>query len=112
MNSILNQLKPLTTVEDFNQTMKNYLIKYTICTHNDNYGLVINVLSNEMKSLINNIKNITNDQIIINDNYIYIVNNLELSSEFEKLNNDKSYPEPVKTAFINCINNFLKLQNI
>lgn len=110
MSSI--KLKQLTTVEIFNQTIKNDLIKYTNNLYKDNYGLVFNILSNEMKSLIDNIFNITNNKIIIKNNYIYSIDNFELSNEFDNLTNDNTYPEPVKKVFINCINNFLKLQNI
>jgi len=102
------QFYVLTNIEDFKFSIKNYLIEYTNSNYTDKYGLVFNILYNEMNDFINNIKIITDNKIILKDNYIYIVKNCELNFENIKY----SYPEPVKNAFINTINNFLKIQNI
>ena len=98
----------LTNIEDFKFSIKNYLIEYTNSNYSDKYGLVFNILYNEMNDFINNIKIITDNKIILKDNHIYIVKNCKLNFE----NIKDSYPEPVKNAFINTINNFLKIQNI
>ena len=109
--NILNNYKelyPLTNIELFKQKAKNNLIEYTNTNHTENYGLVSNILYNEMNDLIENIKSVTDNKMMIKDNYIYFVKDSELNFE----NIDNMYPEPVKNAFNNCINYFLKLQNI
>ena len=69
----------------------------------------ITILKNKVvNNLIENIKSVTDNKMMIKDNYIYFVKDSELNFE----NIDNMYPEPVKNAFNNCINYFLKLQNI
>ena len=107
MNNSKESLYKLTDIHTFKSLIKNYLIEYTNTSHN-NYGLVYNILYNEMIDLINNIENVTNSKIIIKDNNIYIVKDCELN--FKNIN--ITYPEPVKNAFIKCIKYFLNEEYI
>jgi hypothetical protein len=96
---------PLTDIDSFKQSAKNHLIEYTNTNHRNNYGLVFNILYKEMNDLIDNIKTVTDDKMFLKYSYIYIEKNCEINFK----NIDKLYPEPVKNAFNNCVNYFLKL---
>jgi len=96
---------PLTDIDSFKQAAKNNLIEYTNNNHSNNYGLVSNILYKEMNDLIDNIKTVTEDKMLVKYSYIYIEKNCDLIFK----NIDKLYPEPVKNAFNNCVNYFLKL---
>ena len=102
------KLNLITDIDSFKKIVKNYLIEYTNTNYSESYGFVCNILYNEMNDLINNIELITENKIIIKNNYIY---NLK-DSEINFKNIDISYPEPVKNIFVNTINNFLNSQNI
>jgi hypothetical protein len=98
------QLFPLTDIDSLKESAKNHLIKYTNTNHSENYGLVFNILYKEMNDLIDNIKTVTDNNILIKYSYIYINKDCELNFK----NIDNMYPEPVKTAFYDCVNYFLK----
>ena len=107
-NNLLNKTEryyPLTDIDSFKQSAKNHLIEYTNTNHSNNYGLVFNILYKEMNDLIDNIKTVTDDKMLVKYSYIYIERDCDLIFK----NIDNLYPEPVKNAFNNCINYFLKL---
>ena len=107
-NNLLNKTEryyPLTDIDSFKQSAKNHLIEYTNTNHSNNYGLVFNILYKEMNDLIDNIKTVTDDKMLVKYSYIYIERDCEINFK----NIDKLYPEPVKNAFNNCVNYFLKL---
>jgi hypothetical protein len=98
----------LTDIESFKQSAKNHLIGYTNTNHSNSYGLVFNILYKEMNDLIDNIKTVTDDKMLLKCSYIYIEKNCEINFK----NIDKLYPEPVQNAFNNSVNYFLKFENI
>lgn len=103
-----NTYYQLTCVEYFQKFAKNHLIEYTNKFHSKNHGFVSNILYKEMNDLIDNIRNVTDNKMYIKDNYIYIIKEHDTNFNID----NTFYPDPVKNAFNNCVNYFLKLQNI
>lgn len=101
------KLNLISDIDNFKKIAKNYLIDYTNKNHSENYGFVCNILNNEMDDLINNIELVSNNKLLIKNNYIYNLKESEINFK-----NIDIYPEPVKNIFVTMINNFLKSQNI
>lgn len=92
------EYNPLINIDIFKSLIKNDLIKYTKNNYDDNFGLVINILNDELNSFIQNIEHITYKNLIIKNNTIFVldINNIEI-------NNDLDIPEPIKMAFFKLI---------
>lgn len=103
-------------IDEFQKLMKNNLIKHVDKYHKNNYGMIINILYDEMKSFLENIDKITNNNFFIKNKIIYykkldynytndlnceMINNNVVSPEFQ-------YPYIIVETFINCSNELLK----
>jgi hypothetical protein len=105
----------LMNIDDFQKLMKNNLIKYVDTYHKNNYGIIINIMYDEIQSFLENIDKITNNNFFIKNKIIYY-KKLEYNStnkfKYETINNtfspDFQYPDIIIETFINCANDLLK----
>lgn len=86
--------------------LKNDLVKYCKTNHNDNYGLVLNILVDETKALLENIEYVTNNQLIVKNNIVYCI--IDINNINYDINNTIGYPEPIITIFMDNINALIR----
>jgi hypothetical protein len=87
--------------------LKNDMIKYCQIHHSYNYGLVVNVMVDETKSLLDNIEYTTNKKFIIKNNVIYW-DKITQEINNDMMNNTSGYPDPVISIFIDNINKLIR----
>lgn len=112
----------LMTIDDFQKLMKNNLIKYVDTHHKNNYGIIINILYDEMQSFLENIDKITNNNFFIKNKKIYykkldynstivrpLTNELNCASVNKSVVSPEfQYPDIIIETFIKCTNDLLK----
>jgi hypothetical protein len=86
--------------------LKNDIVKYCQTYHSDNYGLVVNIMVDETKSLLDNIEYATNKQLIIKNNVIYW--DKKGHENNNEMKNISSYPEPIISIFIDNISTLIR----
>ena len=111
----------LTNVDEFQKLMKNNLIKYVDTHHKNNYGMIINIMYNEMQSFLENIDKITNNNFFTKNKIIYykkldynstivrpFTNELNCETVKNIILPEFQYPDIIIETFIKCTNDLLK----
>jgi len=103
-------------IHKFQNLMKNNLIKHVDTYYKNNYGMIINIMYNELQSFLENIEKITNNYFFIKNEKIYKnTNETDFRLTYSSLKNhsesnntlilpDFQYPNIIIETFINCTN--------
>ena len=104
----------LMNIDDFQKLMKNNLIKYVDTHYKNNYGIVVNIMYNEIQSFLENIDKITNNIFFIENKIIYksldynSTNKLNYETNNNTISPEFQYPNIIIETFIKCTNDLLK----